>query len=85
MNKLLILCLCFTVLYANERTLVKRGEKWEFVDGMVADGRAWVKYQNTVNQTGWGVLDIKVNGSYPADQQAYAAGYDTNFQYSHKV
>jgi hypothetical protein len=49
--------------------------KWEMKQGNFS-GIAQAKYTDSVATIGWGVLDIKVNGSYTDDKQAYAAGYD---------
>jgi hypothetical protein len=53
--------------------LVVKDGKWEMKEGNLP-GIALAKYTDSIAATGWGSLDIKVNGSYPDDKQAYAAG-----------
>eukprot|EP01012_Entosiphon_sulcatum_P050606 TRINITY_DN69491_c0_g1_i1.p1 TRINITY_DN69491_c0_g1~~TRINITY_DN69491_c0_g1_i1.p1 ORF type:complete len:546 (+),score=119.16 TRINITY_DN69491_c0_g1_i1:26-1663(+) len=37
-------------------------------------GIAWARFEDTLNVTGWGILNIKTNGQFSDAQQAYAAG-----------
>lgn len=40
-----------------------------------SNGVAWASFQQTMNQTGWDVLQISTNASASDDLQAFSAGY----------
>jgi len=46
------------------------GTKCRYTDKIVATG----KYKNTVNQTGWGILEVETFSGFAPELQAYAAG-----------
>ena len=59
-------------VYYNSDTL-----EWIIIKGddFISGAYAWSIYKESVNVTGWDVIDIVTNSSNPDLDQAYAAGY----------
>jgi hypothetical protein len=49
-------------------------KSWSITRGIAKDWYAWGKYEATINETGWNVLDVVTNHNKEDDLQAYAAG-----------
>ena len=58
--------------------------KLKLVRGVLIKSISWGSYDNSVNSTGWGVLNIHTNPDYPPKLQAYCAGYLESF-FTHEL
>jgi hypothetical protein len=61
-----------TVYYNGGTYTIKQGV-------MDKTGAAWGQFQDTLNQTGWGILDARTGASYADNVQMYAIGYLEGF------
>ncbi|ELP91420.1 hypothetical protein EIN_155270 [Entamoeba invadens IP1] len=74
-----------TLSVAKTASVVKGEKGFEVLKSRLRGSVAWGSYENTVNKTGWGVLDIHTNPKYTATDQAYAAGYIESYMTHHLI
>ena len=57
-------------------TVTKTGSEWAIKMGTIdKSGVAYGSFANTLNTTGWGILDVVANGNFADTDMAFAAGY----------
>ncbi|BFU25870.1 phospholipase B, putative [Entamoeba histolytica HM-1:IMSS-B] len=70
-----VLSFLFFCTFAQKFSIIKKGDSIEITKGAIRGSVAWGSYENTVNSTGWGILNIHTNKKYSPEEQAFAAGY----------
>ena len=81
MKCILALCACWAILFTADAaavptsaTVLYESEAWSIIDGIDESGVAWVTFEDGLQKTGWGVLNVETNPAFEDEVQAYGAG-----------
>ena len=82
--RLLLLSSCIAYCLGSEArssatVLCVGGGHWTVAKGFDPNGVAWGNFQDNLESTGWGILNVETNPAFSDAKQAYGAGIVEGF------